>query len=111
MSPVGATSDLPDVGLAGERTVLAWNRSGLAVVVCVAVLLRRVWPLHGTDQEVALGLIAGAVVVWAIVLAVLTLSPGARGAGAPHSAKVFRLMTGGTLLLAVVGFVAAFAAP
>ena len=68
MSPVGATSDLPDVGLAGERTVLAWNRSGLAVVVCVAVLLRRVWPLHGTDQEVALGLIAGAVVVWACLL-------------------------------------------
>jgi uncharacterized membrane protein YidH (DUF202 family) len=109
MSPVGTTSDPAEAGLAGERTVLAWNRSGLAVVVCVAVLLRHVWPLHGTDQKVALGLIAGAVVVWAIVLAVLTLSSGTRGAGVPHGANVFRLMTAGTLLLAVVGVLASFA--
>ncbi len=104
-------SDLPDVGLAGERTALAWNRSGLAVVVCVAVLLRHVWPLHGTDQEVALGLIAAAVVAWTVVLAALTLSAKRREPYQPHDANVFRLMTAGTLLLAVVGFVAAFAAP
>ena len=102
-------SILQDAGLAGERTALAWNRSGLAVVVCVAVLLRHVWPLRGTDQEVALGLIAGAVVVWAVVLAVLTHSARAVGADVPHDANVFRLMTAGTLLLALVGFVAAFA--
>lgn len=101
--------DPPDPGLAGERTALAWNRSGLAVVVCVAVLLRHIWPLHGTDQEVALGLIAGAVVVWAVVLAVLTLAARAPGAAMPHGANLFRLMTAGTLLLALVGFVAAFA--
>ena len=109
MSPMEAASGPPGAELAGERTVLAWNRSGLAVVVCVSVLLRHVWPLHGTDQQVALGLIAGAVVVWAIVLAMLTLSTPPRGAGVPHGAKVFRLMTAGTLLLAVVGFVASFA--
>src|ERR1700733_3367014 len=98
-----------DPGLAGERTALAWNRSGLAVGVCVAGLLRHVWPLHGTDQELALGLIAGAVVVWAVVLAVLTLAARSRDAGMPHSANLFRLVTAGTLLLAFVGFVAAFA--
>ncbi len=98
--------DVPDTGLAVERTVLAWNRSGLAIVVCVAVLLRHVWPLRGTDQELALGLISAAVVVWAIVLAVFTLSSRRR---APHRASVFRLMTAATLTLAVVGFVASFA--
>jgi uncharacterized membrane protein YidH (DUF202 family) len=101
----------PEAGLAGERTALAWNRSGLAVVVCVAVLLRHVWPLQGTDHEVALGLIAGAVIVWCVLLAVLTLSRGAPGAYVPRGKNVFRLVTAGTLLLAFVGFAAAFAAP
>ena len=73
----------PEAGLAGERTALAWNRSGLAVVVCVAVLVRHAWPLHGTEHEVALGLIAGAVIVWCVVLAVLTLSRGKPGAYVP----------------------------
>lgn len=111
MRPMVTPPNPSEPGLAGERTVLAWNRSGLAVVVCVAVLVRHVWPLRGPDQEVALGLIAGAVVVWAIVLAVLTISAGHRDPAAPHDANVFRLMTAATLLLAVVGFVATFAAP
>jgi uncharacterized membrane protein YidH (DUF202 family) len=106
---VAPTPETPDGGLAGERTVLAWNRSGLAVVVCVAVLLRHVWPLQGTDQELALALIAAAVVVWAVVLAALTYSTRRRDAPAAHRAGVFRLMTAATLLLAFVGFVAAFA--
>ncbi len=111
MRPEVAPSNPPEPGLAEERTVLAWNRSGLAVVVCVAVLLRHVWPLRGTDQDLALGLIAAAVVVWAVVLAVLTTSARRRDGDAPHDAHVFRLMTAATLLLALVGFVAAFAAP
>ena len=106
MAPI---PDPPDPGLAGERTALSWNRSGLAVVVCVAVLLRHVWPLHGTDQELALGLIAGAVVVWVVVLAALTHAARGRDANMPHGANLFRLTTAGTLLLALVGFVAAFA--
>jgi uncharacterized membrane protein YidH (DUF202 family) len=106
---VTATPDPRDPGLAGERTALSWNRSGLAVVVCVAVLLRHVWPLHGTGQEVALALIAGAVVVWAVVLAVLTRAARRPDADIPHDISLFRLMTAGTLLLALVGFVAAFA--
>jgi len=101
----------PEAGLAGERTALAWNRSGLAVVVCVAVLVRHAWPLHGAEHEVALGLIAGAAIVWCVVLAVLTLSRGTPGSYVPRGAAVFRLVTAGTLLLAFVGFVAALAAP
>ena len=103
--------DPPDAGLAAERTVLAWNRSGLAVVVCVAVLLRHVWPLRGTDHEVALGLIGAAVIVWSVIFAVLTLSRGKPGPAVTHAETVFRLITAGTLLLALVGVVASFAAP
>jgi hypothetical protein len=106
---MAAPTEPADIGLAGERTALSWNRSGLAVVVCIAVLLRHVWPLHGTDQEVALGLIAGAVAIWAVLLAVLTVGARRSDADIPHGANVFRLMTAGTLLLALVGFVAAFA--
>jgi uncharacterized membrane protein YidH (DUF202 family) len=106
---MAATPSPPEPGLAEERTVLAWNRSGLAVVVCVAVLLRHVWPLRGTDQELALGLIAAAVVAWAIVLALLTFSAARRDASGPHGERVFRLMTAATLLLALVGFVTSFA--
>ena len=101
----------PEVGLAAERTVLAWNRSGLAVVVCVAVLLRHVWPLQGTDHAVALGLIGAAVIVWSIVFTVLARPRAKRGSSVSHGEDFFRLITAGTLLLAVVGVVAAFAAP
>ena len=45
-------------GLTSERTDLAWNRSGLAIVACVAVLLRRIWPLRRTEQIVALACIS-----------------------------------------------------
>jgi uncharacterized membrane protein YidH (DUF202 family) len=104
--------EAPDVGLAEERTVLAWNRSGLAVVVCVAVLLRHVWPLQGTDHEVALALIGVAVIVWSVIFAVLTHSRGRnKNRYVTHAEAVFRLITAGTLLLAVVGLVASFAAP
>jgi uncharacterized membrane protein YidH (DUF202 family) len=102
------TPDPSEPGLAQERTVLAWNRSGLAVVVCIAVLLRHVWPLRGTDQDLALALIAAAVVAWAVVLALFTHSASRWGAVMPHRARIFRVMTGATLLLALVGFVAAF---
>jgi uncharacterized membrane protein YidH (DUF202 family) len=101
----------PDVGLAAERTVLAWNRSGLAVVVCVAVLLRHVWPLRGTDHEVALGLIGAAVIVWSVVFTILARARAKRDSSMSHGESFFRLITAGTLLLAVVGVVGSFAAP
>ena len=101
----------PDLGLAAERTVLSWNRSGLAVVVCVAVLLRHVWPLQGADHAVALGLIGAAVIVWSVVFVVLARSRAKRDSSVSHGENFFRLVTAGTLLLAVIGVVASFAAP
>ncbi len=56
--------DPVDEGLTQERTDLAWNRSGLAFVACIAVLLRRIWPLRGADQIVALACISAGAFAW-----------------------------------------------
>jgi hypothetical protein len=104
--------DLPsDPGLARERTSLAWNRSGLAAVVCIAVLLRRVWPIHGAAEKLALGLIALAAILWALVLLTVITAGSDPEAGLVMGDRVFPLITAGTLILAVVAFVLAFVAP
>ncbi len=59
----------------------------------------------------ALGLIGVAVIVWSVIFAVLMLSRGKSGPTVVHAESVFRLITAGTLLLALVGVVASFAAP
>jgi hypothetical protein len=104
------TPEPPDGGLAREQTVLAWNRSGLAAVVCIAVLLRRVWPLHGGAQDLAVALIATAAIVWAVVLVAVTGVGGDRDRTALLGPGWFGLLTAGTVLLATVGFVLAFVA-
>lgn len=102
-------TDPADRGLARERTHLAWTRSGLAVLVCVSVMLRHLWPLRGTEQVVALSLIAAAGIAWGLAVLTLTSRDGARAAW--HGERTFRLVTAGTVLLAVVGFVLAFFGP
>ena len=68
VATVSSDEDPNDPGLARERTALSWNRSGLAIIVCIAVVLRHLWPLNGTDELVALGIIAAAAIVWALAL-------------------------------------------
>ena len=97
-------------GLARERTALAWNRSGLAVVVCIAVLLRHLWPLRGAGPYVALGGTAAAAIVWAVTALVVSVS-GADRERAPRGANVFGLMTAATVMLAIVALVLAFFGP
>jgi uncharacterized membrane protein YidH (DUF202 family) len=92
-----------DPGLASERTALAWNRSGLAVLVVVAVLVRRLWPLQGGTSVVILTVAGAGGLVWAAGL-VLT-----RGGLHQESSGVLtvaggRALTAGTLLLALAGF-------
>ena len=52
VAAVSSDEDPNDPGLARERTALSWNRSGLAIIVCIAVVLRHLWPLNGTDETV-----------------------------------------------------------
>jgi Domain of unknown function (DUF202) len=106
--PVAPEHEPVSGGAFRERTALAWNRSGLAVVVCVAVLLRHLWPLRGAGGDVALGLVAAAAMVWAMILLTFTTSGVARAHFGHRGTNVFWLMTVGTVILAAVGFVLAF---
>jgi uncharacterized membrane protein YidH (DUF202 family) len=109
---VAHPSENPAKGLARERTVLAWNRSGLAAVVCIAVLIRHLAPIRSTGQEVALALIGVAAILWAVALLTFTLSGAGRNPEALVGPRIFLLMTVATLILALVGFLlAVFAQP
>jgi hypothetical protein len=101
----------PSGGLWRERTALSWNRSGLAALVCIAVLLRHIWPLHGTGQDVALGLIAAAAMVWAVALLAFTTSAAGRESQPQERPRAIQLMTAGTIALSAVGFAVAFLPP
>jgi uncharacterized membrane protein YidH (DUF202 family) len=91
-----------DHGRSHERTDLAWNRSGLAFVVCVAVLLRRIWPLHGTEQFVALACISVAAVAWALALSVGRALWSRTSPRRAHlSSRRAAVITAGTLALAL----------
>jgi uncharacterized membrane protein YidH (DUF202 family) len=89
-----------DEGLAPERTQLAWGRTGLAVVVAVGVLARRVWTLRGPTGIVGLVLVAVGALVW---LAGMRSSRQLEESMEPHGMagrRAFGLMTAGTLVLA-----------
>jgi len=95
----------PDEGLAPERTQLAWGRSGLAVVVAVGVLARRVWTLHGANGVIALVIVAAGALIWLAGMRTsrrLELSMEPHGMTGRHA---FGLMTAGTLVLALGGLV------
>ena len=97
-------------GVAGERTDLAWSRSGLAVLACLAAVAKR---LLGTfDQVTGSAVIAAALVVaagawtfalfWARTVASTTL------AGRTLSeARTLRLVAYGTAAIGVAAIVIA----
>lgn len=98
----------PDRGLARERTELAWNRSGLAVAACIAVILRRIWPLRGTDQVVALVCISAGALIWAVALVTgSALSRDARRLGQWRACAI----TAGTLAIALTALALSFFPP
>ena len=94
-----------DSGLARERTDLAWNRSGLAVVATVAIVLRRLWPLHGDREFIALALIAVGAVAWVVGMRLGRRIARAAGTDRTLGESGCRMLTTGTLALALAGFV------
>ncbi|MGQ0802512.1 MAG: DUF202 domain-containing protein [Actinomycetota bacterium] len=92
--------------VAAERTGLAWGRSGLAVLACIAILARRFFPLDTRADHVAAFLLLG---VGGLGWAVSAYRGHGRslmtGIGGVEAARRFRLVTVSTLAIAVAGFV------
>ncbi|MEI8336331.1 MAG: DUF202 domain-containing protein [Actinomycetes bacterium] len=58
----------PEGGLAGERTDLAWSRTGLAMIVIIASIGRRALTIRGTTEIVSLFVVLIGTLVWAFGL-------------------------------------------
>ena len=105
IDPVPGPDGEWDEGLAPERTQLAWSRSGLAVVVAVGVLARRVWTLHDGGGVAALVVVGVGALVW---LFGMRISRGAESTGGETGRRPFGLITVGTVLLAAGGMALGF---
>lgn len=57
-----------DEGLAGERTDLAWSRSGLSLIACGAAIARGLPTLVGTPAQPVIGLVVLALggAIWVV---------------------------------------------
>jgi hypothetical protein len=100
-----------DPGLARERTELAWSRSGLSVAVTVAVTLRRLWPLTGDKAVVALVLIAVGAIIWVLGMQIGRRRRLGAEVGGAVTASTFRMLSIGTLILALAAFVVGLILP
>ena len=110
--PEASAIDERDTTLFRERTELAWSRSGLAVVVATAVLLRRLWPLHGTRQVLVVGCISIGALCWGLTVVWGRHAEARKGtARQPLSERRARAMTAGTLALATGAFIFGFFPP
>lgn len=93
-----------DDGLSPERTVLAWNRSGMAFFIAIAALGRRVWPLdRGNNAVVLVVLVIAAIIFLASLWFASRLRTRARYRGDVLDAHAFRLVSIGTFVLAIAG--------
>ena len=96
--------EVRDPGLARERTALAWNRSGLALLVAVAIMLRRLWPLEGTTSVVIIIVLAVGAILWATGMLLSRRPRSDTNVTGVATGSHFRVLTIGTLVLALAGF-------
>lgn len=99
-------------GLAGERTDLAWSRSGLAIATIVAVVLRRTFEELGeiTAPVAVVGLLLGGAFAWAwaLVHARLVARDTLTGRRLADP-RILRLVSLGSTALAAGALILAFA--
>lgn len=105
---------MPDRGegssTAAQRTDFAWSRSGLALGLVVAVVLRRLAP--GARTSAVVLIIAGTgLAVWSAGFWIARGFASRRAESAAPGAGTFRLVTAGTVFIASASFVAAMFAP
>lgn len=107
---MSADDDEVTPGLAGERTDMAWSRSGLAVLTCLAAIAKKLLPeldrVSGTAVIVA-ALVVGAgawtvALLWARIVAATTLA--GRSVADP---RTLRLVAYGSAALGVAAIVIA----
>jgi putative membrane protein len=93
-----------------ERTELAWSRSGLALLVCFALLARHVWEgEEGAAAVATVALLALGALGWAGgILHARTVRLHPRHAARPAPATKLRNVALGTVALAVAGVVLSF---
>jgi hypothetical protein len=105
---VPVTNGKGDPGLARERTELAWNRSGLAVAVAVAIIVRRLWPLSSDGAILALLLIGSGATIWVVATRIGRSARDRSADSAVLAESTCRMLTIGTLVLAGSAFVVSF---
>jgi uncharacterized membrane protein YidH (DUF202 family) len=97
-----------DDGLSPERTVLAWNRSGMAFLIAIAALGRKIWPIDQANHGWVLAALGVATAAFAGSLLVAgRLRTHSRYAGHTMDPRAFRLISAGTVVLAAAAFVLA----
>jgi hypothetical protein len=101
----------PDRGFARERTALAWNRSGIAVIVCVAVLLRRLWPLHSGYRLLALGLVAVGAIAWAVAIVAIWIYESGHQRPPAFGGRRLAMLSASTFILAIGALVLSLLGP
>lgn len=99
-----------ELASAAQRTDLAWTRSGLAVGLVVAVVLRRV-AAGARTPVVVLILVGAGLATWSAGFWIAHRIAAGRREGAPVGPRMLRLVTAGTVLIAGASFVAALLAP
>jgi hypothetical protein len=100
-----------DKGFARERTALAWNRSGIAVIVCVAVLLRRLWPFRSGYQLLVLGLVAVGAIAWAVAIIAVWVYESGHPRPPSFGGRRLAMLSASTFILAIGAIVLSILAP
>jgi uncharacterized membrane protein YidH (DUF202 family) len=100
-----------DETLYEERTELAWNRSGLALLAAFAILARRVWSDDASvgGDLLAVGLLGVACLGWAIGTLGWRLVHHRADEPRPRNARELLAVSLGTLALAAAGLAIAIA--
>jgi O-antigen/teichoic acid export membrane protein len=97
-------------GLHAERTELAWNRSGLALVGALAILARRVWSGGVvSDDYLVVALLAGATLAWAVGILGVGLFHHRSDEPRPRSAGELLAVALGTVAIALAGILVTLA--
>jgi uncharacterized membrane protein YidH (DUF202 family) len=95
--------------LYGERTDLAWSRSGLALLGTFAILARRLWA-HGAEpgDAVVVALVGLAGLGWAIGMLGWQFAHRSGSGAQPREARELLAVAAGTVALAGAGLAFTF---